>query len=67
MNTFKYLGATSAVNGDLDADMTYRTQSGWNNWNRVSWVLCDRRKRKRFNGKVYKTVVRPAMVYGVET
>ena len=57
----------NAVNEDLDADMTYRIQSGWNNWNRVSWVLCDRRKRKRFNGKVYKTVVRPAMVYGVET
>ena len=28
VNTFKYLGATLAENGDLDAEMTYRIQSG---------------------------------------
>ena len=29
VNTFKYLGATLADNGDLDAEMTHRIQSGW--------------------------------------
>ena len=29
MNTFKYLGATLAENGDLDTEMTHRIQSGW--------------------------------------
>ena len=29
VNTFKYLGATLAENGDLDAEMTHRIQSGW--------------------------------------
>ena len=29
VNTFKYLGATLAENGDLDAEMTHRVQSGW--------------------------------------
>ena len=28
VNTFKYLGATLAENGDLDAEMTHRIQSG---------------------------------------
>ena len=28
VNTFKYLGATLADNGDLDAEMTHRIQSG---------------------------------------
>ena len=36
MNTFKYLGATLAENGDFDAEMTHRIQSGWKNWKRVS-------------------------------
>ena len=28
VNTFNYLGATLAENGDLDAEMTHRIQSG---------------------------------------
>ena len=66
-NTFKYLGATLAENGDLDAEMTHRIQSGWQNWKRVSGILCDRRIRLRVKGEVYKTVVRRAMMYGAET
>ena len=67
VNTFKYLGATLAENGDLDAEMTHRIQSGWQNWKRVSGILCDRRISMRVKGKVYKTVVRPAIMYGAET
>ena len=67
VNTFKYLGATSAENGNLDAEMTHRIQSGWKNWKRISGILCDRRTSLRVKGKVYKTVVRPAMMYGAET
>ena len=67
MNTFKYLGATLAENGDLDAEMTHRIQTGWQNWKRVSGILCDRSISLRVKGKVYKTVVRPAMMYGAET
>ena len=65
--TFKYLGATLAENGDLDAEMTHSIQSGWKNWKRISGILCDRRISLRVKGKVYKTVVRPAMMYGAET
>ena len=55
VNTFKYLGATLAENGDLDAEMTHRIQSGWRNWKRVSGILCNRRISLRVKGKVYKT------------
>ena len=34
---------------------------------RVSGILCDRSISLRVKGKVYKTVVRPAMMYGAET
>ena len=42
INTFKYLRATLVENGDLDAEMTHRIQSGWKHWKRVSGILCDR-------------------------
>ena len=67
VNTFKYLGATLAENGDLDAEMARRIQSGWKNWKRISVILCDRTISLRVMGKVYKTVVRPAMMYCAET
>ena len=51
VNTFKYLGATLAENGDLDAEMTHRIQSGWKNWKRISGILCDRRISLRVKGK----------------
>ena len=51
MNTFKYLRATLAENGDLDAEMTHRIQAGWKNWKRVSGILCDRRISLRVKGR----------------
>ena len=44
-----------------------RVQAGWNGWRRVSGVICDRRLPARVKGKVYSSMVRPAMVYGLET
>ena len=43
VNTFTYLGSTLAEDGELDAEVTHRVQSGWKNWKRMSGVLCDRR------------------------
>ena len=33
----------------------------------VSRVLCDRKLSAKVKGKMYKSVVRPAMLYGMET
>ncbi|KAK3554768.1 hypothetical protein QTP70_033463, partial [Hemibagrus guttatus] len=54
---FKYLGSTVQSN----------VQAGWNGWRKVSGVLCDRKISARIKGKVYRTVVRAAMLYGLET
>ena len=64
---FKYLGSTVQESGSCDREVKERVQEGWYRWRRVSGVICDRRLPARVKGKVYSSVVRPAMVYGLET
>lgn len=67
VDEFKYLGSTVQSNGECGKEVKKRVQAGWSGWRRVSGVICDRRVAARVKGKVYKTVVRPAMLYGMET
>ncbi|KAK2896145.1 hypothetical protein Q8A73_015633 [Channa argus] len=64
---FKYLGSTVQSNGECGKEVKRRVQVGWNGWRKVSGVLCDKRVSARMKGKVFKTVVRPAMLFGLET
>ncbi|KAK3544110.1 hypothetical protein QTP86_001807, partial [Hemibagrus guttatus] len=64
---FKYLGSTVQSNGECGKEVKKRVQAGWNGWRKVSGVLCDQKVSARIKGKVYRTVVRPAMLYGLET
>ncbi|MCJ8732893.1 hypothetical protein PDJAM_G00217090 [Pangasius djambal] len=64
---FKYLGSTVQTNGECGKEVKKRVQAGWNGWRKVSGVLCDRKISARIKGKVYETVVRAAMLYGLET
>ncbi|KAK3524421.1 hypothetical protein QTP70_027975 [Hemibagrus guttatus] len=64
---FKYLGSTVQSNGECGKEVKKRVQAGWNGWRKVSGVLCDRKISVRIKGKVYRTVVRAAMLYGLET
>ncbi|KAK3530487.1 hypothetical protein QTP86_024399 [Hemibagrus guttatus] len=64
---FKCLGSTVQSNGECGKEVKKRVQAGWNGWRKVSGVLCDREISERIKGKVYRTVVRPAMLYGLET
>ena len=50
-----------------DEEVRRRIQAGWMSWKKVSGVLCDRKLSARVKGKMYKNVVRPAMLYGIET
>ncbi|KAI5106032.1 hypothetical protein C0J45_3729, partial [Silurus meridionalis] len=61
---FRYLGSTVQSNGECVREVKKRVQSGWSGWR---GVICDSRVSARIKGKVYRTVVRPAMLYGLET
>ncbi|KAK3555243.1 hypothetical protein QTP86_010532 [Hemibagrus guttatus] len=56
---FKYLGSTVHSNGECGKEVKKRVQAGWNGWRK--------KISARIKGKVYRTVVRPAMLYGLET
>ena len=64
---FKYLGSTVQESGVCESEVKKRVQEEWNGWRRVSGVICDKRLPARVKGKVYSSVVRPAMAYGLET
>ena len=64
---FKYLGSAMQESGVCERKAKKRVQAGWNGWRRVSGVICDKRLPARVKGKLYSSVVRSAMVYGLET
>ena len=66
-DSFKYLGSMVSQDGSIDKEVGSRVQAAWNNWRRTSGVLCDKRISARVKGRVYKAVVRPALLYGAET
>ena len=64
---FKYLGSTVSSDGRCEKEVRRRIQADWMSWKKVSGVLCNRNLSARVKGKMYKSVVRPAMLYEMET
>ena len=69
VKSFKYLGSYVAENGEMDEQISQRIKSAWYNnyWKKTSGVLCDKRISARLKAKVYKSVVRPALLYSSKT
>jgi hypothetical protein len=49
-----------------DEDLSHRIKAGWLKWRQASGVLCDPRVPLKLKGKFYRTVIRPALLYGAE-
>ena len=64
---FKYIGSIVQKIDSCEREVKRRIQAGWNEFRKVSGVSCDKRLPARVKGKVYSLVIRPAMVYGLET
>ena len=48
---FKYLGSAVQESGSFEREVKKRVQAGWNEWRRVSGVICDRRLQARVKEK----------------
>ena len=64
---FRYLGSTVTSTAESKTEVSKRILSGWNGWRKVTGVLCDRNMDREIKGKVFRTCVRPCMLYGMET
>ena len=52
--------------GDIDKDVSHRIKVGWMKWRKASGILCGKRVSQKIKGKLYRTAIRPAMLYGAE-
>lgn len=66
MKSFKYLVAKREPSWGMDKEINNLIQCGWNNWRKVTSVICGRRVLIQLKGKVYREVVRPAVMYVLE-
>ena len=64
---FKYQDSTVSSDGRCKEEVRRRIQAGWMSWRKVSGVLCDRNLSAKVKSKMYKSVVRPTVLYGMET
>ena len=65
-NGFSYLDSTVQTDGGLDLEVEKSIQAGWNNWRKLTGVLCDKCVPLRVKSRIYMSMVLPAMMYGLE-
>ena len=63
---FKYLGSTLTEKGSCQAELAARVNAAWCKWRELTPVTCDKKISARLNAKVYKSMVRPVLLYGAE-
>ncbi|XP_063595377.1 uncharacterized protein LOC134772339 [Penaeus indicus] len=66
-NTFNCLGSHMSSDGTMAQEISHRIQSGWRSWRNVSCVLCNKNVNVRMKETLRRAVMRPAVVYGIET
>ncbi|EPB75141.1 molybdenum cofactor biosynthesis protein [Ancylostoma ceylanicum] len=63
---FQYLGSLLSADEPVGAAIRGTITCAWLKWRESTGILCDRRCSRVLKGKVCRTVVRPALLYGSE-
>ena len=66
VKTFKYLGSMFDANGRAEKYVNNRVKIAWSKWKETTGMMCDRNIPTKLKDKVYKTAIKPAMVYRAE-
>ncbi|XP_076059711.1 uncharacterized protein LOC143036348 [Oratosquilla oratoria] len=64
VKAFKYLRPSVSEDGDLEKEIDYRIKLAWNNWRRVSGVLCDKKISARVQRKGVQDSSETSVVVG---
>ena len=67
VTSFKYLGSVISEEGGCDQEIRQRIKAAWAKWRQVSGVILDKKMPLKLRVKVYKTIIRPVLLYGAET
>ena len=59
---FECLGSTVQNDGASNKEVGKRIQVGWTAWWKITGVLCNRKVPAELKGRIYKSMVRPAML-----
>jgi len=64
---FKYLGSVFTEEGGTEKAVRQRVKEVWRKWKEVTGIVLDKKIPLKLKIKVYKTVLRPVLLYGAET
>ena len=57
---------TLTETGSCQAEVATRVKVAWYKWRELTPVICDKQMSLRLRAKVYKSMVRPVLLYGAE-
>ena len=66
VSTFKYLGTTIDREGGCGTEIAKRIEKAWNRWRELTGVLCDKKIPTKLKVLLYKTAIKPTLMYGNE-
>ena len=62
---FKYLGDMFSEDGGTEVAVRARVTKAWIKWREISGVINDKRMPRKLKVKMYETVIRPVLLYGL--
>ena len=64
---FKYLGFAPTEIGSCQSEVVTRVKAAWCKWRELIPVICNKQISARLKAKIYKSMVRPMLLYDAET
>ena len=62
----KYLSSVMEAEGGSWKVVKQRVEVAWMKWRDISGVMCDKRMPRKLKCKIYRTAIRPVLLYGAE-